>query len=311
MKSFKSLLLSLAVMTAGLVLVAHDAQAKRFGGGVSKGTQSQNVTQKQAPATPTQAAKPAAAPAAAPAPAPAPSRNRWLGPLAGLAAGLGIAALLSHFGMGGAMGEMLGSFLMIAGLALAAMFLWRMWRARQAQAGGLTPALAGAGNNVAFDGNPQQPAAFTPVGAPAGGAAAGAALDAAAPVTNGTWTIPADFDTDNFLHIAKMYFVRMQTAWDARDESDIRTFTTPEMFAEIKLDLVARGDAHNQTDVVSLDAKLLGVEELGEKTLASVRLSGMIRETVGAAPEAFNEVWNLVKPASARASWVLAGIQQE
>ena len=322
MKSYKTLLLALAVATAGLMVVAQDAQAKRLGGGVSKGTQSSNVTQKQAPAAPTQAAKPAA-PAAAPAPAPAPARNRWLGPLAGLAAGLGIAALLSHLGMGGAMAEMLGSFLMIAGVALAAMFLWRMWRARQDQAAGLTPALAGAGNQAAFggangglNGGVQAPAAFTPIGGAAGAVGAAGAAGAmagadAAPVTNGTWTIPAGFDTDDFLHIAKMYFVRMQAAWDARDEGDIRTFTTPEMFAEIKLDLVARGDAHNQTDVVSLDAEMLGVEEVGDKTMASVRLSGMIRETVGGPAEPFREVWNLVKPASARASWVLAGIQQE
>lgn len=319
MKSYKTLLLALAVATAGLMVVAQDAQAKRLGGGVSKGTQSSNVTQKQAPAAPTQAAKPAA-PAAAPAPAPAPAGNRWLGPLAGLAAGLGIAALLSHLGMGGAMAEMLGSFLMIAGVALAAMFLWRMWRARQDQAAGLTPALAGAGNPAAFggangglNGGAEAPAAFTPIGGAAGAAGAAGAMAGAdaAPVTNGTWTIPAGFDTDDFLHIAKMYFVRMQAAWDARDEGDIRTFTTPEMFAEIKLDLVARGDAHNQTDVVSLDAAMLGVEEVGDKTMASVRLSGMIRETVGGPAESFREVWNLVKPASARASWVLAGIQQE
>lgn len=322
MKSFKILLLAFAVATASLMVVVQDAQAKRLGGGVSKGTQSTNVTQKQAPAAPTQAAKPAA-PAAAPAPAPAPARNRWLGPLAGLAAGLGIAALLSHFGMGGAMAEMLGSFLLIAGVALAAMFLWRMWRARQDQAAGLTPALAGAGNQASFggansglNGSAQAPAAFTPIGGAAGALGAAGAAGAsggadAASVTNGTWTIPAGFDTNDFLHIAKMYFVRMQAAWDARDESDIRTFTTPEMFAEIKLDLVARGDALNQTDVVSLDAEMLGVEEIGDKTMASVRLSGMIRETVGGPAEPFREVWNLVKPASARASWVLAGIQQE
>ena len=326
MKSFKSWLLVVAVASAGLTMVAHDVQAKRLGGGGSKGTQSSNVTQKQAPATPAQAAKPAA-PAAAPAPAPAPARNKWLGPLAGLAAGLGIAALLSHLGMGGAMAEMLGSFLMIAGVALAAMFLWRMWRARQqGQASGqgtdMTPAFAGAGGSsshpTSFEPVAQQPAAFTPLtaagdvaGGVASASAAGGAAMAGAAASSGTWTLPAGFDTENFIHIAKMYFVRLQAAWDARDEADIRTFTTPEMFAEIKLDLVARGEAANHTDVVSLDAQLLGVEELGEQTLASVRLSGTIRETVGGPAEPFTEVWNLVKPASARASWVLAGIQQE
>ena len=332
MKPIKSLLFVVALVTASLTLVAHDAQAKRIGGGGSKGKQSQNVTEKQAPAQPAQAAQTAkpGAPAAAPAAAPAPARNKWLGPLAGLAAGLGIAALLSHLGMGAALAEMMGSLLMIGALVLAAVFIWRMWRAKQ-QGNAPTPAMAGAGagsnNNVANPGQPafggmQQPAAFTPVdNAAAGsgvagaaglgaGAAAGGAVAAAA-ATNGSWSVPAGFDSENFIHIAKMYFVRLQAAWDARDEADIRNFTTPEMFAEIKLDLVARGDAANHTDVVSLDAQLLGVEEQGEQTMASVRLSGTIREAAGAPAESFTEVWNLVKPASARASWVLAGIQQE
>ena len=178
------------------------------------------------------------------------------------------------------MGEMLGSFLMIAGLALAAMFVWRMWRARQNPQ---QPALAGAG--APFDGAAreqlrQEPTGPVSLGGVAGGAAASQAL--AAPVATGTWTLPAGFDTDDFLHIAKMYFVRLQAAWDRKDEADIRDFTSPEMFAEIKLDLVARGDAPNQTDVVTLNAEFLGVEELGERTMASVRLSGMLREEVGA-----------------------------
>ena len=327
---------------AGLTLAPQVADAARVGGGKSSGKQSSNVTQKQAPAAP--AAAPKAAPGAptAPAAAPAPARNKWLGPLAGLAAGLGIAALLSHMGLGGAMAEMLGSMLMIGALALGAFFLWRMWKSRSAASNGTPqPAYASAGYA------PEAPApvapapvatpaatAFTPApgtagsngfvsaAAATGGAAAGAAFTPAASfsssaeaapasASSGTWTIPAGFSTDDFLHIAKMYFVRLQTAWDTRNESDIRTFTTPEMFAEIKLDLVARGDTANVTDVVSLDAQFLGVEEQGETTLASVRLSGMIRETVGGPAEPFSEVWNLEKPATARASWVLAGIQQE
>ncbi len=299
LKFFKSLL-AVTLLTFGI----DGADAARIGGGKSVGKQSQNVTKKEAPA---QAAKPAAQPAtpAPPAAAPAPARNKWLGPLAGLAAGLGIAALLSHFGMGGAMGEMLGSFLMIAGLALAAMFVWRMWRARQNPQ---QSALAGAG--APFDGAAREQLRQEPTGPVSmGGGAASQAL--AAPVATGTWNLPAGFDTDDFLHIAKMYFVRLQAAWDRKDEADIRDFTSPEMFAEIKLDLVARGDAANQTDVVTLNAEFLGIEELGERTMASVRLSGMLREEAGAEAKPFTEVWNLTKPVSARASWVLAGIQQE
>lgn len=316
-------LLGLAVAAfTGVLLMPEMAEAARMGGGKSRGTQSSNVTQKQAPAAPAKQAAPATP--AQPAAAPAPARNKWLGPLAGLAAGLGIAALLSHLGLGGAMAEMLGSFLMIAGLALAGFFAWRMWKNRSGAATGASgdqPALAGAsagaGASAPFGSNAPNPAnatAFTPAAALSGGTSGGvggADTFAAAPVNTGTWIIPAGFDTDDFMHIAKMYFVRLQAAWDTRNESDIRTFTTPEMFAEVKLDLVARGDKENHTDVVSLDAQLLGVEERGEKTLASVRLSGMIRETVGGPAEPFSEVWNLEKPSSARASWVLAGIQQE
>ena len=317
-----------------LTLAPHDADAARMGGGKSVGKQSSNVTQKQAPAAPKEAPKAAPAANTPPAAAPAPARNKWLGPLAGLAAGLGIAALLSHLGMGGAMGEMLGSMLMIGALVIGGLFLWRMWKNKNAPAVGADgqPALAGAASassslsTSTFNNSGAAPfvsaaaatggatgaagAAFSPAASFAGGDAAGSAT-AAAPLNTGTWTLPADFNADDFLHIAKMYFVRLQAAWDARNEDDIRTFTTPEMYAEVKLDLVARGDAHNQTDVVSLDAKMLGVEEQGEKTLASVRLSGLIRETVGGPAEPFSEVWNLEKPATARASWVLAGIQQE
>ncbi len=327
---------------AGFTLAPQVADAARMGGGKSVGKQSSNVTQKQAPAAAKEAPKAAPGAPAAPAAAPAPARNKWLGPLAGLAAGLGIAALLSHMGLGGAMAEMLGSMLMIGALALGAFFLWRMWKSRSAanaaNNGAPQPAYAAAGyapEAPAPVAAPAAPAAtaFTPAPASAAsngfvsaaaatGGAAGAAFTPAASfgtsaaadavaASNGTWTIPAGFSTEDFLHIAKMYFVRLQAAWDTRNESDIRTFTTPEMFAEIKLDLVARGDTANVTDVVSLDAQMLGVEEQGEKTLASVRLSGMIRETAGGPAEPFSEVWNLEKPASARASWVLAGIQQE
>ena len=71
-----------------------DADAARVGGGTSSGRQSSNVTNKSAPATTSTAtpAKPAAAPAAtapaAAAPKPA-GASRWLGPLAGIAAGIG------------------------------------------------------------------------------------------------------------------------------------------------------------------------------------------------------------------------------
>ena len=102
---------------------------------------SQSMQQGQAgQAAQAQRAQPApAAPAAA-----QPARNRWLGPIAGLAAGLGIAALLSHFGLGEAFAGAMANMIMIALIVLAAVMLFRfIMRKRQ---GNNTPAYAGAGS---------------------------------------------------------------------------------------------------------------------------------------------------------------------
>jgi predicted lipid-binding transport protein (Tim44 family) len=122
--------------------------------------------------------------------------------------------------------------------------------------------------------------------------------------------IPADFDTAGFLRHAKTNFLRMQAAWDKADAQDIREFTTPEMFAELKMQLTERGASANHTDVVTLDAELMGVETVADEYLASVRFNGMVKEDEQASAEAFNEIWVLSKPISGNGGWLLAGIQQ-
>jgi predicted lipid-binding transport protein (Tim44 family) len=119
----------------------------------------------------------------------------------------------------------------------------------------------------------------------------------------------ADFDQDAFLMNAKKYFVRLQEAWDRGDLSQLQEFATQQMFDELKQDLQARSGA-NRTEVLTLDAELLGVETANDSYLASVRFSGMIREQSDSAAESFVEVWNLTKPVSGSGGWVLAGIQQ-
>jgi predicted lipid-binding transport protein (Tim44 family) len=71
-----------------------------------------------------------------------------------------------------------------------------------------------------------------------------------------------------------------------------------------------RSEATQQTDVVTVDAELLEVVTEGKRHIASVRMSGMIREQADAAAEPFNEVWNLSKPVDDSSGWVIAGIQQ-
>jgi predicted lipid-binding transport protein (Tim44 family) len=186
------------------------------------------------------------------------------------------------------------------------MFIYRLLMRRKSGQDGLSPAYAGAASSASYAPDigsrlePVQPAAFQSL---PGASGAGAATDA-------PWGVPADFDTDGFLRHAKTHFIRLQAAWDKADINDIREFTTPETFAELKMQLQERGVAPNNTDVVSLDAQLLGIEINGNDYLASVKFSGMIREAENASAEPFAEVWNLSKPVSGQGGWVLAGIQQ-
>ncbi|CAL8475297.1 MULTISPECIES: Tim44 domain-containing protein [Caballeronia] len=317
----KAGILALAGVIAAGAIFAETAEAKRMGAGRSMGRQSATATQQHQATPPSQsmqqgqAGQAAQAQRAQPAPAaPAaaqPARNRWLGPIAGLAAGLGIAALLSHFGLGEAFAGAMANMIMIALIVLAAVMLFRfIMRKRQ---GNNTPAYAGAGSasgspygattrtslNQDPPQVPQQPTGF-------------GANYIESPVQQQAVNpnVPAGFDTDAFVRNAKVYFVRLQDAWDRGNVNDIREFTTPEMFAEVKLDVDARGSAPNRTDVVQLNADLLGVEDRANEYLASVRFHGLIRESEGAAAEPFVEVWNLSKQKSGNEGWLLAGIQQ-
>ncbi|AXK66530.1 TIM44-like domain-containing protein [Burkholderia sp. IDO3] len=316
-------LLMVGLLTAG-TFASLDAEAKRMGGGRSIGRQSSTVTQRQAtpPAQPMQQAAPSQAQRAnpaAPAAAAQPNRSRWLGPIAGLAAGLGIAALLSHFGLGEAFAGMMSNLIVIALLAMIGIWLVRKFMNRRrpqepAYSVGGSASSSGSysqgpsfqqgntGSNYAGSGSSYANEAQGVFGGGAPAAAAAGAM-AAAPLQ-----VPAGFDTEAFLRSAKVYFVRLQAAWDQGNLADIREFTTPEMFAEIKIDLDSRGNESNQTDVVQLDAELVGIEDRGIEQSASVRFHGLIRESANASAAPFDEVWNLSKSGSQ--GWLLAGIQQ-
>ncbi|MFC3106729.1 Tim44 domain-containing protein [Undibacterium arcticum] len=292
----KKFFIALLVMASALSITA---EAKRLGGGGSFGKQSQSLNRPpaQAPSQGASPAKPAAPPAAAPQTPPKPA-SPWRGILGGALLGLGLGALMSHFGLGGAF----GSILMIALLAIAVMFIIRMFRRKSdgnnasAYAAGYpsvsTPEI---GSRIETTG--AQPVALQSVPV--------AAASNVAP-----FGVPADFDVPAFLRNAKIYFIRLQAAWDKADINDIREFATPEMFAELKMQIQERGTSPNNTDAVTLNAELMGVETLGSDYLATVKFSGMIKEAENAPAEPFTEVWNLSKPMSGQGGWVLAGIQQ-
>ena len=290
MKMFSMMLA--AILTLGIGLGAGEAEAKRLGGAKSSGMQRQMDAPKPASA-PTAAPASAAAPAAA---AQAAKRPSWLGPVAGLAAGLGLAALASHFGFG----EELASMLMIGLLVMAVVVVVGMIMRKRAQA--QQPALASAGGMRYQAQEPVVANRGYDVSMPQSGVSTAAASSGS--------NIPADFDVEGFVRNAKVHYIRLQAANDAGNLDDIREFTTPEMFAEIKMGLSERGEATQETDVVNLAADVIDVVEEATRYIVSVRFTGQIREEKNGPVEALDEVWHLVKPREGQAGWRLAGIQQ-
>ncbi len=300
MKLASLLALSLAAVMA---LTAPAADAKRLGGGKSTGMQ-RDMPARTAPdapppkpAAPTQGAQAGQQAAAPAAPAATPPKRNWMGPLAGLAAGLGLAALMSHLGMG----EAFGSFLLMALLGLVAVVAVRWFLSRRnAQPAGMqyTPAPAG-GAQVAW---PAAGAGTPPLAAEAPTPAV------ASPVTRAF--VPAVFDSEGFARTAKTLFIRLQAANDAGDLNDLRGFTTPELYAELAMDLRDRQGAKQTTEVLAIDAEVLDVADETERQVVSVRFHGQVREEAGAAPVAVDEVWHLVRPAGSTGGWSIAGIEQ-
>ncbi len=312
--TMKPWLIAAVMAVLALTLAPTVSEAARLGGGKPAGMQ-RTAPAKPTPTTPpSNAATPApAATPATPAAAPAtPPTRSWMGPLAGLAAGLGIAALFSHFGMG----EGLANFVMIALLAVAAFVVIRLLMQRFGGAQRPPMALAGAGAQGQIASAPRfvderpdmQRAALTPaIGSdlkpPLALPGAASAAEVAAPA------LPAGFDRAAFERLAKMIFIRMQAANDSADLNDLRNFTTPELFASLRLDLQDRADARQQTDVVKVDAQLIDFAAEAATQIVSVRFDGLIREVPGTEPTPFSEIWHLVKPADDSRSWAIAGIQ--
>lgn len=303
------------VLGLGLAMAPSVSEAKRMGGGKSLGMQraTPDKPAQATPATPAAAPNNAATPANAAAPntaaaaAAAPKRS-WMGPLAGLAAGIGLAALFSHLGMG----EGLANFVMLALLAVVAIVVVR-WAMRRFAGGAARPSMpfamaggaAGAGTAGSFGGSGATRSLPTPGPVAALAPPPGDAVPAATPSS-----LPADFDTAAFERISKMIFIRLQAAHDSGDLNDLRAFTTPEMFAEVRLDLQERGATAQKTDVVTVDAQLVDFAQEADRQVVSVRYSGLMREDAGSEAAPFDEVWHLVKPLDDSRNWAIAGIQQ-
>jgi len=275
----KKLTVSLFTLVFGASILADDVEAARLGGGRSIGAQ------RQVTATPKQATPPTQQ---QPATAPQPSGpGRWLAPLAGLAAGLGLGWLFAQGGFGA-----VASTLLMALLAGAIVFaLTRVLSKQRAS----RPQYAGFGNET--------------VAAPPPSQLPGDAGVQPNYRSQFVSNIPAGFDVEGFVKEALRNFLRLQEANYRGDLPRLRQITTEDMFNALKGD-VAEHSGVQQTDVVTLNAALLELVTEGELYWASVRFSGSIREEASAPAEPFEEIWHLRKPVNGSSGWLLAGIQQ-
>jgi predicted lipid-binding transport protein (Tim44 family) len=272
-------LFAILVTFIGFSLVVVDADARRFGGGKNLGMQRSAPAQKQA--APGQQQQQQAAPAQQPQPTGA---SKWLGPLAGLALGAGLAALFLNNGMAG----LLAGMLLIGLIAAALFFLGRALLGRQSQ-------------------RPLQYAGMPGSEAPPAALPGGAATHSVAATTGAR---RAGLDEAEFLRHAKLNFVRLQEAHDSKDLSAMRDFLAPDVYRGIEADIQSSWGAAQKTEVLGLEAELVEVTQEAGSHIVSVRFSGSIREAADREPEPFTETWHLEKPVNGRGGWVVAGIQQ-
>jgi len=281
----------LALFAATLVILPDDAEAKRFGGGRSLGKQHRSMP-RTAPRQTRQTT-----PDRSRAAGSSSGMSRWLGPLAGLAAG----GLLASLFFGGAFeGLQIMDILLFAGLIFGGFMLFKAMRRNK-------PAAAGAGTGGAY-------------GGPAAGGG-GSILGRISPNFGGPTEMestidddeaPAWFDGSGFLDGAKTHFIQLQKAWDQADLRDIRDYTTPEFFVELERERNRLGEETQYTEVVTLDAEITAVRRDGDQVVVSILFSGLIREERNGAADPVREIWHVEHAwESSAGDWLLAGIQQE
>lgn len=295
----KKILVILLTIVSVLSMTMSTVEAARMGGGKSFGRQSSNVAKQKAPAQSQAQPQKQNTPATSATPAPKPA-SPWKGLLGGALLGLGLGALFSSLGMGAGMASMISTLLTIGLIGLIIMFLVRLFRQKS-----MATPMAKQTYSPVFDAS--SVTAAPEIGSRIQKEDGSRNQD---DLEEASWHMPADFDVAQFERVAQTYFIRLQAAWDKADIEDIRTFTTPEMYAEITLQIQERGQSASFTDVLSVHAHVLGIETQHDHYLASVKFVGTLKEGKDAPTTSFEEVWNLTKPIQGSGGWLLAGIQQ-
>ena len=290
----KTSYLALGLFTLALIYLLTDAaEARRMGGGRSFG--SSPSYQRSAP-SPQRSTNPSSQPSKqgqTTAAAPASPFGGFGGMLGGFLMG-GLLGSLIFGGTHGFAGPGLLDILIVGGLLF---FVFRFLRARRMATESAGP--SGFGSTAFQDAQPQEG-----WGTPGYGQSPQPIPSSLEPAS-----FPAGFDQREFLKGAKAVYTRLQEAWDRRDLNDIREFTSPEVFQEIRSQ--AEEDPNpGRTEIVLVNANLMEVKSDGGQTVASVLYDVLMRES----PEEtmakqVREIWHFREKAPG-SPWTLEGIQQ-
>jgi predicted lipid-binding transport protein (Tim44 family) len=286
----KTILMALLTVF-GLTLAAESAEAaRRLGGGQNLGRQREMI--QPAPKAPAQQAPPVATPAPQ---QPKSGMSKWLGPLAGLALGAGLASLFMNNGFAGA----LGGILMVGLIIMAVILVIRMLRPKPR-----APTL----NYATLSGNSALPPT-TPAPTDFSSRFGGGRVEPT--VAELADRYPPGFDAEQFLKHAKMNFTQLQAINNQGDLAALRDFMTPQLFADVTSDIKARGETSQKLEVATLEADVIEVVTERDVYVASVRFKGTMRDAANGPLESFSEVWHLQKPINGRTGWLVSGIQQD
>jgi predicted lipid-binding transport protein (Tim44 family) len=270
--------LSIALVICLALTFSFEAHAKRFGGAKSFGSAPSHQTRQ------TSSQPAASTTAAGRQPAAASGASRWLGPLAGLAAG----GLLASMFMGDGFEGLQIMDMLIFGLI--AFLLFRFLAARRQRSQPMTA------NGAPYQ--REMPAAASPI---FGGSAA-----AIKPVINA----PAWFNEQSFIAAGREHFLSLQQHWDANEMEQIAEFVTPQLLSFLTQERASLGDSFQSTYIDNLEVQLDGVDDTADKTVATLTFVGLAKTSRFDQGESFSESWRLERAAGDNQPWLVAGIRQ-
>lgn len=282
-------------------LSVNDAEARRFGGGSSKGTFS-----RQAAPTPKQAPKPQAA--TNPATSPTNTAGRGvMGGMGGMLMGLAAGGLLAALFMGGAFeGIQFFDILLIALIAGGIIYFLRSRRKQQPQSAayGFTPSndtnasnTQDKSSNKPFQSSPVEPLAKV-------------AVEAVADDNQMVYGAPEWFNEKTFLESARNHFLDLQKAWDANDLSTIESYVTPQLYKFLKEERAVQIN-HVETKFHKLAVEMTSIQQLPSKVVElAIMFHGVINEGEPT-DSTFCEIWHLIRDMNEEdAPWLIQGIEQ-